>query len=264
MERMPRLAQTRGAPDQSSERGVPAMNLDLSSSSGRGGHRLVEVVGSMSDARACALTLHRTRRADVLAAGTLIGRRFHRSGAGGGGVASYTGGRDRGDHDFRIESAFRRQRFLTCSSRSAASALAQHEGPRQHTTGAARARASRKVTMEQLHQSGGCRSGGSSRCPAATRRRAGRSSWTSNVLQAPRDPGRDLPGVGRRRQERRSGADGHGRSASERSILPRSILAPNAVVLDGPGYTGPDGKSVMPELRRQPERPRSSSTWSRS
>ena len=25
-----------------------------------------------------------------------------------------------------------------------------------------------------------------------------------------------------------------------------SILAPNAVILDGPGYTGPDGKSIMP------------------
>ena len=33
-----------------------------------------------------------------------------------------------------------------------------------------------------------------------------------------------------------------------------SILSPNAVILEGPGYTGPDGKSIMPSYAGQPER----------
>src|SRR2546422_3347053 len=32
-----------------------------------------------------------------------------------------------------------------------------------------------------------------------------------------------------------------------------SILSPNAVILDGPGYTGPDGKSIMPSYARSEE-----------
>jgi hypothetical protein len=31
--------------------------------------------------------------------------------------------------------------------------------------------------------------------------------------------------------------------------LAESILNPNAVIVEGPGYTGPDGRSTMPDYR---------------
>jgi hypothetical protein len=33
--------------------------------------------------------------------------------------------------------------------------------------------------------------------------------------------------------------------------LAEAILNPNAVIVEGPGYTGPDGRSIMPDYRDQ-------------
>jgi len=53
---------------------------------------------------------------------------------------------------------------------------------------------------------------------------------------APSGPGPDLTGVG-----------GH----HPPGYLLESILNPNAVIVDGPGYSGPDGRSIMPDYRGQ-------------
>ena len=48
--------------------------------------------------------------------------------------------------------------------------------------------------------------------------------------------GPDLTGVGRHHPS---------------GYILESILNPNAVIVQGPGYTGPDGKSIMPDVRGQ-------------
>ena len=101
--------------------------------------------------------------------------------------------------------------------------------------------------MEQPTSRAGCRSG-SSHCPGATRRRAGRSSWT-RVLQVPRDPGRDLPASGGD-EERRSELTGMG--GQHPAEVCRIDPGPERGGPDGPGY-GPDAVGHA-ELRRQSER----------
>jgi len=49
-------------------------------------------------------------------------------------------------------------------------------------------------------------------------------------------PGPELTGVGAHHPE---------------AYLLESILNPNAVIVAGPGYTGPDGRSIMPDYRER-------------
>ena len=134
----------------------------------------------------------------------------------------------------------------------AASALAQHEGHGQRVTppalaqgGAAQDTPSRRITMEQLHQSGGVPPGWKFSLPAgdATRGRqlfVDLECYKCHAIQGESFPasaadaknvGPELTGMG-------------GQHPAE--YFAESILSPNTVVVDGPGFIGPDGKSVMP------------------
>jgi hypothetical protein len=105
--------------------------------------------------------------------------------------------------------------------------------------------AGQPITMEALHQSGGVPPGWKFSPPpgdAAAGRRAFvdfgchtchdvRGEQFPALAAGEKRPGPDLTGMG---------------SHHPAEYFAESILNPNAVRVDGPGYTGPDGRSVMP------------------
>jgi len=103
-----------------------------------------------------------------------------------------------------------------------------------------------RVTMEELHESGGVPPGwifvppdGNAAHGRAVFIRLG--CYVCHQVRGEHLPpssglGPDLTGVG---EHHPSG------------YLLESILNPDAVIVEGPGYTGPDGKSVMPDFRGQ-------------
>lgn len=119
------------------------------------------------------------------------------------------------------------------------------------TLGDARAQSpaspSRRATMEELHRHGGVPRGWKFTVPPgdATKGRQlfldlecykchaihGQSFPTSGG--DPKNVGPELTGMGARHPA---------------EYLAESILAPNHVIVEGPGYTGPDGRSVMPSF----------------
>jgi putative copper export protein/mono/diheme cytochrome c family protein len=103
-----------------------------------------------------------------------------------------------------------------------------------------------RVTMEALHESGGVPAGWIFVPPEGDAAR-GREVFlrlgcyachriARENLPPPSGLGPDLTGVG-----------GH----HPAGYILESILNPNTVIVDGRGYTGPDGKSIMPDYRGQ-------------
>jgi len=101
-----------------------------------------------------------------------------------------------------------------------------------------------RLTMEELHASGGVPKGWTFVPPAGDAAR-GRGVFVrlgcfechripEAKLPAPARPGPDLAGVGEHHPA---------------GYILESILNPNAVVVEGPGYTGQDGGSIMPDYR---------------
>src|SRR5438034_2320988 len=119
---------------------------------------------------------------------------------------------------------------------------AQHAG---HGASAPVSPGLRRFTMEELHRSGSVPSGWKSTLPASDPAKGRRAfadleCYTCHAIQGERFPasGGDAKSVG----PELTGMGSH----HPAEYFAESVLAPNAVVLDGPGYTGPDGKSVMP------------------
>jgi mono/diheme cytochrome c family protein len=125
-----------------------------------------------------------------------------------------------------------------------ASALAQHEGHSQHMTGPPGA-PSRKVTMEQLHQSGGVPLGWKFALPGGDAAKGRQVFVDLECYKCHAIQGETFPASGGDAKNVGPELTGMG-GQHPAEYFAESILAPNAVVLDGPGYTGPDGKSVMP------------------
>ena len=127
-------------------------------------------------------------------------------------------------------------------------ARAQHQGhgamsPATVTTqGAA---APRKVTMEELHRQGGVPRGWKFALPAGDPVKgrqlfADLECYKCHAIQGERFP----PGGG---DARNVGPDLTGMGGMHPvEYFAESILSPNAVILDGPGYSSPDGTSIMP------------------
>ncbi len=141
----------------------------------------------------------------------------------------------------------------------AASARAQHQGHEQHTTtepasspaaaGANQpgAPGPRKITMEELHRSGGVPLGWKFTLPSGDPAKgrqvfADLECYKCHAIQGEQFPaaGGDAKNVG----PELTGMGGQ----HPAEYFAESILTPNAVILDGPGYTGPDGKSIMPSF----------------
>ena len=127
-------------------------------------------------------------------------------------------------------------------------ARAQHQGhgamsPATVTTqGAA---APRKVTMEELHRQGGVPRGWKFALPAGDPVKgrqlfADLECYKCHAIQGESFP----PGGG---DARNVGPDLTGMGGMHPAeYFAESILSPNAVILDGPGYSSPDGTSIMP------------------
>jgi len=101
-----------------------------------------------------------------------------------------------------------------------------------------------RATMEQLHEAGGVPRGWAFRLPSGDAKR-GRAVFArlecyrchrlrGEPHPAPSAAGPELTGIG-----------GH----HPAGYIAESILDPNAVIVEGPGYTGPDGRSTMPDYR---------------
>ena len=127
-------------------------------------------------------------------------------------------------------------------------ARAQHQGhgamsPATVTTqGAA---APRKVTMEELHRQGGVPRGWKFALPTGDPVKgrqlfADLECYKCHAIQGESFP----PGGG---DARNVGPDLTGMGGMHPAeYFAESILSPNAVILDGPGYSSPDGTSIMP------------------
>jgi mono/diheme cytochrome c family protein len=110
------------------------------------------------------------------------------------------------------------------------------------------ARPSRRVTMEELHRNGGVPPGWQFGLPAGDSR-AGREVFVKlechkcHVVR-----GETFPGVNK--DATTVGPDLTGMGAHHPAeYFAESILDPNAVIVTAPGFTGPDGRSVMPDYR---------------
>ncbi len=112
-------------------------------------------------------------------------------------------------------------------------------------TWAQQAPAPRKFTMEELHSAGGVPRGWKFALPAGDPAK-GRALFSElecykcHAVKGESFPpsGGDAKNVG----PELTGMAGH----HPAEYFAESILAPNAVIVDGPGFTGPDGRSIMP------------------
>jgi len=133
-----------------------------------------------------------------------------------------------------------------------ASALAQHEGHGQPATppapppaGAGAGTPSRKVTMEQLHQTGGVPLGWKFALPGGDPAKGRQVFADLECYKCHAIRGERFPAAGG--DAKNVGPDLTGMGAMHPAeYFAESILSPNSVIVDGPGFIGSDGKSVMP------------------
>jgi mono/diheme cytochrome c family protein len=134
--------------------------------------------------------------------------------------------------------------IIGCSAVLVDSTPARHAGHTRHQ--AMSEPSSVRVTMEELHGGGGVPLGWMLTLPAGNASR-GRDvfvrlgCFTCHHVSGETFPpssglGPDLTGVGRHHPA---------------GYLLESILNPSAVIVEGRGYTAPDGRSIMPEVRDQ-------------
>src|SRR5256712_5750883 len=131
---------------------------------------------------------------------------------------------------------------------AASTARAQHQGHGATPPAAAAtqgAASPRKITMEELHRQGGVPRGWKFALPAgdpAEGRQlfADLECYKCHAIQGESFP----PGGG---DARNVGPDLTGMGGMHPAeYFAESILSPNAGILDGPGYSGQDGSSIMP------------------
>lgn len=127
---------------------------------------------------------------------------------------------------------------------AAVDARAQHAG---HGALAPDAAAPRTYTMAELHRSGGVPRGWKFMLPAGDPAR-GRALYRElECYQCHAIKGESFPPAGDDAKNVGPELTGMGgRHPAE--YLAESILTPNAVLVDGPGFIGPDGRSIMPSF----------------
>jgi hypothetical protein len=110
------------------------------------------------------------------------------------------------------------------------------------------ARPSRRITMEELHRHGGVPPGWRFGMPSGDAR-AGREVFVKlECYKCHAVQGEAFPGV--TRDSTTVGPDLGGMGAHHPAeYFAESILDPNAVIVSAPGFTGPDGRSTMPDYR---------------
>jgi mono/diheme cytochrome c family protein len=134
-------------------------------------------------------------------------------------------------------------------------ARAQHQGHEEHTAppssspaaGTSPGGAVRKVTMEELHRSGGVPSGWKFELPGGDPTKGRQVFADLECYKCHAVGGENFPAVSGDAKQVGPELTGMG-GQHPAEYFAESIVAPNAVILDGPGYTGPDGKSIMPSF----------------
>ena len=153
----------------------------------------------------------------------------------------------------RVPASLRLSRFVTYEALIAVvvfgcTAVLGESTPKRHEGHVSRGGESEstpfRVSMQELHASGGVPPGWNFAPPAGDAAK-GREVFTrlecftchavaGERFPRPSKPGPALTGVG-----------GH----HPAGYLLESIMNPNAVIVEAPGYTGPDGRSIMPDYR---------------
>jgi mono/diheme cytochrome c family protein len=101
-----------------------------------------------------------------------------------------------------------------------------------------------RATIEQLHEAGGVPRGWTFRLPSGDARRGREVFARLACYRCHRLRGESYPGPSGAGPEL-TGIGGH----HPAGYIAESILNPDAVIVEGPGYTGADGRSTMPEYR---------------
>ena len=116
-----------------------------------------------------------------------------------------------------------------------------------HMEGAAPAQKSIRTTMKQLHMSpGGVPKGWKFTLPPGDPK-AGRAAYVKfECFKCHAVKGEEAPGVTKTAADLGPDLTGMG-SHHPAEFFAQSIIDPNAVILTDKGYTGPDGKSIMPD-----------------
>jgi hypothetical protein len=132
---------------------------------------------------------------------------------------------------------------LAVTAQTPSAAQHQHGEPAKPAT--APPAGSRRVTMEELHRSGGVPRGWTFRLPGGGDPAKGRQlfadleCYTCHLMN-----GAGFPPTG---GDGKTGPELTGMGAHHPAeYFAESILAPNAVLVDGPGWIGPDSRSIMP------------------
>jgi hypothetical protein len=105
-----------------------------------------------------------------------------------------------------------------------------------------------RISMEDLHRAGGVPPGWRFSWPGGDARKGREVFAKLECFQCHEVKGETFPPVTpdpTRRGPDLAGMGGHHSS----EYFAESILSPNAVIVTGPGYTGPDGRSIMPDFR---------------
>jgi hypothetical protein len=128
-------------------------------------------------------------------------------------------------------------------------AQAQHQhGAPAAAKPATDAPAPKRVTMEELHRGGGVPPGWRFAWPAGDAARGREVFAKLECYQCHEIKGEKFPAVTQDPQRRGPELTGMG-SHHPAEYFAEAILNPNAVIVTGPGHTGPDGLSVMPDFR---------------
>src|SRR5262245_63193164 len=131
---------------------------------------------------------------------------------------------------------------------SAAVALAQHQSQGTTPPTATQSGAGpRKITMEELHRSGGVPVGWKFALPGGDPAKGRQVFVDLECYKCHAIRGENFPAAGGDAKNVGPELTGMG-GQHPAEYFAESILTPNAVLLDGPGYTGPDGKSIMPSF----------------
>ena len=103
----------------------------------------------------------------------------------------------------------------------------------------------RKITMEELHQAGGVPRGWKFALPAGDPAKGKQVFADLECYKCHAIQGESFPRAGGDAKNVGPELTGMG-GMHPAEYFAESILSPNAVILEGSGYTGPDGKSIMP------------------
>src|SRR5262245_30825687 len=105
----------------------------------------------------------------------------------------------------------------------------------------------RKITMEELHRSGGVPVGWKFALPGGDPAKGRQVFVDLECYKCHAIRGENFPAAGGDAKNVGPELTGMG-GQHPGEYFAESILTPNSVILDGPGYIGPDGKSIMPSF----------------